>query len=233
MAKETAESKLLKLIEETDAKDKTGAPAGTAPAPAAAQVLDSVSSVSVGSISLPPFLQNIFSMFSAGSRSSQGFGLRQANQLLFLAIIGVAIFLIKDFSVGMKVAEQDVNIPVKPMPFDERQVAVPAPPAVEKYVSTISYRNIFRPFEKKVEEEVKITAPVENQKIKDKVANFKLVGISWLNSPETATVMIEDKSTTVTHFLKTGEALQGVQIQTIYADRVEMNFQGEKLMMNL
>lgn len=234
MAKETAESKLLKLIEEADAKDGTAssAPAPAAPsAPAASQALSSVSSVGVGTIAVPPFIQKILLLFSRGSQPGQGFGMRQVNQLLVVLIIIIGIFFISDFSKGMKKAQQPLEFPVNPMTFE--QVSVPQPGDVTAYIAVVNQRNIFRPFEKKKEEEVKIVAPIENQQIKDRVTNFKLVGISWLNSPETATVMIEDKSTTITYFLKTGEELQGVKIETIYADRVEMTFQGQKLTMNL
>lgn len=234
MAKETAESKLLKLIEETDAKDKASGPAPAVPsaAPEVAKVLSSVSSVGVGGIALPPFLQNLFSFFYRGSQPSQGFGLRQANQLLFLIIIAGGVFFVADFSRGMKEAQRQFAFSVKQVPFDLKESVLPAPKDAAEYVSIVAQRNIFRPFEKKAEE-AKIAVPLENQRIKDKVANLKLVGISWLSSPETATVMIEDKNTTITHFLKTGEDLEGVKIDVIYADRVEMSFQGEKMTMNL
>lgn len=256
MSKETAESKLLKLIEETDAKDKAANPAaaatppagagasttGPAPAPSAAKVFNSVSSVGVSSAGVPAFLKNFFSLFARrGGKAtpSQGFGFKQANQLLFLLIIVIGVILVIDFLKGMKESQRKIAFNVKQMPFDPPKGAysaneqyLPPPIDITEYTTAVSVRNLFRPFEKKAEEK-KLVTPLENQKIKDKVTNFKLVGISWLNSPETATVMIEDKSTTVTHFLKTGEDLQGVKIDTIYADRVEMSFQGEKLTMNL
>ena len=237
MAKETAESKLLKLIEESDAKDKS-APGAASPAAVsgaasdAARVFNSVSSVGISGVTVPSFLQKIFSMFSRRGRPSTPFGLRQVNQLLFLAIVAVTAFLFFDFSRGMKESQKKVAFEVKQMPFDPKSDMPLTPKGVAVYESAVNTRNIFHPFEKKAEEK-KIVEPVENQKIKDKVVNFKLVGISWLNSAQTATVMIEDKATSITHFLKTGEDLQGVKIDTIYADRVEMSFQGEKMTMSL
>ncbi|MCB9772013.1 MAG: hypothetical protein H6754_05635 [Candidatus Omnitrophica bacterium] len=241
MAKDTAESKLLKLIEETDAKDKTGNPAapaaGAAASPDVTKVLNSVSTVGVGSISLPPFLQKILSAFFP--KSGAGFGLRFFNQILLFVILGVGVFFVMDFSKGMKQSQVEVAYDVVQAEDDGKDVVLPTINDVVDYIATVSSRNIFRPFEKKAEE-AKIVAPLENQRIKDKVVNFKLVGISWLSTPETATAMIEDKGTSVTYFLKTGDDfgkmkqdMQGLKIDVIYADRVEFSFQGEKLTMNL
>ncbi len=233
MAKETAESKLLKLIEETDAKEKSGAaPASSVPTAQVSQVLNSVTSVGVATIALPAFAQRILAFFMNNGQSSVGNGLRIVNWVLVILIFAFGFFFIRDFSKGMKDSSQEVYFEVKQMPADSQQVALPTVKDALSYVAQISKRNIFRPFEKKVQE-TKIVAPVENQQIKDKVTNFKLVGISWLNSPETATAMIEDKSTSVTHFLKTGDDLEGVKVNVIYADRVEFSFNGEKLTMNL
>lgn len=234
MAKETAESKLLKLIEEADAKDKpaSGSGASAGPAAQATEVLTSVSSVGVQSIAIPPFIQKILALFSKGSSPAAGFGLRVVNMFLLFVIIGFGFFFVQDFSRGMKESQAQVVFEIKQAADDGKPVALPTVNDVGGYIAQISKRNIFKPFEKKVEE-TKIVAPVENQQIKDKVTNFKLVGISWLSTPETATAMIEDKSTSVTHFLKTGDDLEGVKLDVIYADRVEFSFNGEKLTMNL
>ncbi len=234
MGKETAESKLLKLIEEADAKDKpAGAASASAGAPAqVSNVLSSVSSVGVQSIPIPPFVQKIFALFSKDSQTSAGFGLRVINGFLVFVIFVFGLFFAQDFSRGMKESQAQVVFEVKQAADDGKQIALPTISDAESYIEKISKRNIFKPFEKKVEE-IKIVAPVENQQIKDKVTNFKLVGISWLSTPETATAMIEDTSTSVTHFLKTGEDLEGVKLDVIYADRVEFSYNGEKLTLNL
>jgi len=242
MAKDTAESKLLKLIEETDAKDKSaggssvGAGASAAStavaAPDATKLFNSVSSVGVGAISLPPFLQKIISIIIPGSQRTKGFGLHTANQLLLVLVLIVSVLFVLDFSRGMKESQVQVAFDVKQAPLDPADEVLPSVMDVVDYVTAVSQRNIFRPFEKKAEE-AHVAAPAENQKIKDKVTNLKLVGISWLNTPETATAMIEDKSTSVTHFVKTGEDLQGIKVDVIYADRVEVSFQGEKMTINL
>jgi type II secretory pathway component PulC len=104
-----------------------------------------------------------------------------------------------------------------------------------EYASVVSERNIFHPFEKKVIEEKAAAEEVvvPNQKIKSKMVDFKIVGISWLDTPQSATVMIEDTKTQITHFLRAGENLQGVQVKTIYADRVILSYEGETLAVNL
>ncbi len=239
MAKETAESKLLKLIEEADAKEGGGAPAPAAAPSAsksvasdASKILNSVSTVNVSGVNVPPFILKILSLFPQKSQKSEPFGLRQVNQLLFFAIVVIGVYLGIDFTRSMKESQKEVVYDVTQKDFDVDADKPAAPKDVEEYERVVSARNIFRPFEKK-EEDKKIVTTIENQKIKDKVTNFKLVGISWLSSAETATVMIEDKATAITHFLKMGEDIQGVKIDIIYADRVEMSFQGEKMTMNL
>ncbi len=244
MAKDTAESKLLKLIEETDAKDKASSPDAAASSGAvvsaeASQVLNSVSTVGVGSITIPPFLQKILAMFSRSAQPSAGSGLRLVNRGLVVLILALGFFFMKDFSRGVKESQSVVLAQVKQKSFDLEGEVLPPVEDVGNYVAVVSARNIFRPFEKKAEE-AKALAPLENQQIKDKLDNFKLVGISWFNTPDTATAMIEDKGRAVTFFVKTGddlskssESLQGVSLDVIYADRVEFSYQGQKLMINL
>lgn len=244
MAKDTAESKLLKLIEETDAKDKASSPqtaasSDAAVSAAASQVLNSVSAVGVGSIAIPPFLKKILAVFSRSVQPSAGSGLRLVNQILVVLILALGMFFMKDFSRGVKESQSVVSVEVKQKSFDLEGEVLPSVADVANYVAVVSERNIFRPFEKKVEE-AKALAPLENQQIKDKLENFKLVGISWFNTPDTATAMIEDKGRAVTFFVKTGddlskssESLTGVSLDVIYADRVEFSYQGQKLMINL
>lgn len=287
MAKETAEQRLLKLIEAADAKATVAAPppaaapvAAPAPAPAARQVLSSVSSVGVSS---PPALEGLLGMFRrpGSSETPEDIGLKMANRLLVVVVIGIGVFFIADFTKGMKASKKEVNFAIpkskpskkqaavrKQKPpedgsivrsiFDtekdfqvDRSQAVPEtdaldesghnaelsdamiPRDVAEYVAAVSRRNIFHPLEKKAEEELKVAAPSENQKIRERITNFKLVGVSWLDSAESATVMVEDQKTSVTHFLKTGDYLEGVKVETIYADRVVFSYQGETVTINL
>ncbi len=239
MAKDTAESKLLKLIEETDAKDNAANPAAASASPDVSKVLNSVSSVGVSGGALTPFFQKIIALFSGGSSPSAASGLRFLNVVLVILIFMIGSFFVQDFSRGMQQSHEKVVYEVNQAVSDSQEMVLPTVRDVADYIAAISERNIFRPFEKKVEE-AKVIVPLENQQIKDKLANFKLVGISWLNSPETATAMVEDKSRSITLFLKTGddlskssENLRGVTLDVIYADRVEFSFQGEKITLNL
>lgn len=238
MGKPTAESKLLKLIEETDAKDNAGAPAASSVAePSVSKVLSSVSGVGVSAVALPPFVARIFAfLLPAGEPSA---GLRFVNMVLLVAIFVVGYFFVMDFSKGMRRSSEEIVYEVKQVLADGQPMSLPTIKDVADYIAAVGERNIFRPFEKKVEE-AKVVVPLENQMIKDKLANFKLVGISWLNSPETATAMIEDKSRSITLFIKAGEdlsksseTLKGVSLDVIYADRAEFSFQGEKMTLNL
>ena len=118
MAKVTAESKLLKLIEETDAKDAGSNPgvaanSGTAVAPEVGKVLNSVSTVGVGSISIPPFLQKIFVAFSSQDKPAAGSGLRLLNRILIVVILLLGIFFMKDFSKGIQESKSVVSAELK------------------------------------------------------------------------------------------------------------------------
>ncbi len=236
MAKDTAEAKLLKLIEETDAKDKAVNPAAAGSAASAGvstdatKVLSSVNSVGVGAISLPPFLRKVLGLFSGGSQPRSS--LRLVNYTLLVFIVAAGFFFVRNFLKGMEESQEEIVFEVKQKPFESTENGLAPPKDAGEYVRAISARNIFRPFEKKAEE-TKVSAPSENQQIKNKLTNFKLVGISWLSTPETATAMIEDKSRGETLFKKKGDDLDGVRVEVIYADRVEFSFQGEKLTINL
>ena len=164
MAKDTAESKLLKLIEEADAKDKASSPqvatgSGAAVSVQAGQVFNSVSAVGVGAIAIPPFLQKILAIFSRSAQPSAGSGLRLVNWVLVVLILVLGLFFVKDFSRGVKESQSVVSAQIKQKSFNLESEVLPSVEDVGDYVAIVSERNIFRPFEKKVEE-AKALAPL-------------------------------------------------------------------------
>jgi hypothetical protein len=65
------------------------------------------------------------------------------------------------------------------------------------------------------------------------MSRYKLVGIAWLDLPETACIMIEDTRKNETLFLKQGEQLEGVTVKTIYTDRAVFSHENEETTIKL
>lgn len=92
------------------------------------------------------------------------------------------------------------------------------------YADAILRRNFFLPFKEK-KEVVKKTMTVSN--IEEKVKKIRLVGISWISDTEKF-VMIEDKETNVTYFLKEGDKILDMKIKKIFEDKVILEEGGEE-----
>ncbi len=230
MAKETAEQKLLKVIEVSGGGDTPApAPAGeiapSAQSQEAQKTLESVKSVGV---SLPPFMQGIVTFIQGG----HGFGLREINKILPVCIALVTVFFVMDFRKGMEGSKKEIRFAVPKTTAMLSDGILPAFRNVSEYVTVINRRNIFHPLEKKLVEK-KANTSSDKQHLVEKITDLKLVGISWLDSAESATAMIEDDKTSITHFLKVGDSVKGVRIHTIYADSVILSYGQETITMSL
>ena len=71
----------------------------------------------------------------------------------------------------------------------------------------------------------------ENRRVAQETKNLRLVGISWLDTVETASVMIEDTEKEVTYFLKEGEKIgnSDIVIKTIYAESTKLGYEDEEI----
>ena len=274
MAKETAEQKLLRLIEATDAKDPAGGkgkgqphPASPAmqelqlsptpgaavkqPAPAsspaaspvpgpvvsaspaeAQRVLNSVKSVGVSavSISIPPIFDSLIeALKGAGSlaKSPSSFNLKDINRIMAVLVVIFAVLFSMNILSGLRVSKQDLRFDVDQQSAAKGKIVLPSVKDITEYLQTVANRNIFQPYEKKVVEtkleEQQMLAP----KVAERISDWKLVGVSWIDTPDSATAMIEDAKTSMTYFVKTGEVFKGVRVESIYADRVVVSFDGE------
>lgn len=270
--KETAEQKLLRLIEATDAKDgskgkgQTSSPAmqelqlaatpsassrpssapAVAPTPVAAsaapvrasaadeaqRVLSSVKSVGVSpiSISVPPILDSLMAILKgAGSlaKSPSSFGLKDVNKVLAILILIFAVVFSMSLFNNLRVSKQELQFDVEELAAPKGGIVLPTFKDIAEYLQTVSHRNIFQPYEKKIVEEKTDEETPLTPKVAEKISTWKLVGVSWIDTPESTTAMIEDGQTSMTYFVKTGDVFKGVKVESIYADRVVVSFDGE------
>ena len=199
MAKESAEEKLLKMMQKSAAS---------------AAVKPSASS----KVSAAPVKKQFKLTFTVG----------MLNALLFLGIFACIIVLVMEMRWGFAMLTQAVEFPLE----SKNDVAVsdnalPAVPATDYYLQQINTRNIFKPFVPKVAEKAAVQGLVQL------MSKYKLVGIAWLDLPETASIMIEDTQKNETYFLKQGEQLEGVTVKTIYTDRAVFSHENEETTIKL
>ena len=196
--KETAEQKLLKMIEASSA---------TAVATGKTQ-LRIVSK------------QNLLSI------------IRQVNQILMGGIVIAGIFLVNEMRVGVILSGKRNNY--NPAVINSKtlgkkmEALIPSVQGLPFYMASVNRRNIFQPHEKEQSANVVEVSP-KNQRIRGKITNYRLVGIAWFDSVESASVMIEDTEKKVTFFLMKGEKLGDVFIKTIYADSAILGYENEEI----
>jgi len=237
MSKETAEQKLLNIIEETEAKESSekpeGASAGDGDGDVAVQVAASVKGAGLN-VNFSPIIDQVMSLIKGGSsgEKSAPFGLKDINRILAVGIVVITVLLILDFVNGMKFSKREVNITAKENIVDQKETILPIIKEVEEYVKVFARRNIFQPYEPS-EEVVSKNVPAEKRLIQERVKNLKLVGVSWLDTTESASALIENTENGMTYFLKVGEKVNSVELKKIYAESVVLTFSGEDLELNL
>ena len=195
--KETAEQKLLKLIEASSGM-------GIATAKAQQQVVKK---------------QNVLSV------------VKFVNQILLAGVIVAAAILCKEILSGLKLVNEKVTFTIssgktkQPLSMDS---IVPTIQNLTFYLSNIDRRNLFKPVEKQ-ESRQTVEVSKENQRIAQRTSNLKLVGVSWLDQVDTASVMIEDTDKKITYFLRQGEKVGDVTVKTIYADSAVLGYDNEEI----
>ncbi len=192
MAKESAEEKLLKMMQKSS-------PSAAAKPPA-----------------------------SPKKKFQFTFSVGLLNTLLFFGIIACIIALALEMHNGFSLLGQPVEFTLGSKTGPSlSDVALPSLQSADYYLKQINERNIFKPYVAKTA--VKAAA----QGLVQQMAKYKLVGISWLDLPETASIMIEDIQKKTTFFLKQGEQLEGVTVKTIYTDRAVFSHENEEITIKL
>jgi len=194
MAKESAEEKLLKMMQKS------------APSVAAKPVVSA------------PVKKQFKLTFSIGA----------LNILLFLGIAVCLVALCYELNSGSLLLKKPVEFPLESKTgVSLSDVALPSAQSASYYLQKINERNIFKPYVAKVTKKAAVQGLVQL------MSKYKLVGIAWLDVPETASIMIEDTRKNVTLFLKQGEQLEGVTVKTIYTDRAVFSHENEETTIKL
>ena len=157
--------------------------------------------------------------------------IKTINKILFIGVIVAGLFLANEIVAGIRLLGQNPQ-------FDAGQKNVanvageenPVPQAqrLSYYLSAVKQRNIFQPFETSATQSV-VEVSSKNARIAKKTSGLRLVGVSWLDSIESASVMVEDVDNKVTYFLQKGEKIGDVTVKTIYADSVELGYENEEI----
>ncbi|MBF0491003.1 MAG: hypothetical protein HQL15_10435 [Candidatus Omnitrophica bacterium] len=150
------------------------------------------------------------------------------NKILLVGIIVCAVILILQLRSGMSLINQEVDFSDQ-VKTSVRQKATPLPQSktVKFYIDSFGKRNIFKPYD------ISLGTVQGQPNLVKRLAKYKLVGVSWLDLPESASIMIEDTQTKATYFLKTSEQLEGVTVKTIYTDRVVFSYENEETTIKL
>ena len=233
MSKETAEQKLLKLIETSSSQPAT---AGTTPQQDVAKQMAQAVQGGNFHFELPAALRFLSSGSAGSGVGNPPFGLREFNRMLLYSLIAVLVFLGMDLLTGMKSLERKIVFSVDPNVSKKLFSVIPPVKDLASYLSPIETRNIFQPLEKKTAAEEKQDVPPPSEQAKKIVTlaeKLKLVGVSWLDRPETASVMIEDTESGITYFVRQGEKVKDLTVKNIYTDRVVLTFEGEEITIKL
>jgi hypothetical protein len=156
------------------------------------------------------------------------FSIATLNALLFLGIFICILALGVEMRSGFSLLHQAVMFPSESKNDSSlSDIALPSAQSADYYLQKINERNIFKPYVPKV------AAKTEAQGLVHMMSRYKLVGIAWLDLPETASIMIEDTQKNETFFLKQGEQLEGVTVKAIYTDRAVFSHENEETTIKL
>lgn len=155
---------------------------------------------------------------------------RLANQLLLVVILVLGAYfvfeIIKGTALLTKKIEFNTDGTVKGLPGATDPIG-DGQQRLSYYLASVKKRNVFQPYEGTAQ-----VAEVVSSKLTQKTGHLKLVGISWMNSVDTASAMIEDSNKKVTLFLNRGDKIDDIIVKTIYADSVKLGYDNEEIILN-
>ncbi len=156
--------------------------------------------------------------------------LKTGNKVLFGLVLLTAWFCAREIFSGIKFMNQKVSFNVAETDRDGEvgTKEIPVARDLPYYLAGVKRRDFFRPYEEAGKS--RVVASKKNRRIAEKTASLRLVGVSWLDSVETASVMIEDTEKKQTYFLQKGDKIGDIFVKTIYADSVKLGYKNEEIL---
>lgn len=154
-----------------------------------------------------------------------------ANKILIVCVLAAVFFLGNEIKTGVQVLGEKIQISgVKTSGSNSFDGAglVPVIQRISYYLSNVNKRNIFSPY-KDVQTASVVEVSENNRAIVGRTKNLRLVGISWFDTVESASVMVEDIKKKETLFLRKGEKIGDITVKTIYANSVELGYKDEEI----
>ena len=181
-------------------------------------------------VSLPFF--KLFKLLSFGKgiglsiqrikKRKAGISIGFVNKVLIVVCSVVICFSILDFIFNRKDIGgfYDVISSIRYKEQKERDIVKLRP--FLHYLALVQRRNIFSP--------VRLIDNIDESKekrkaLQDLLKDLVLVGISWGKEPQ---AMIENKKVNQTYFLKAGEVINNLKIESILKNKVILTYEGEK-----
>lgn len=151
------------------------------------------------------------------------------NKILLVVIVICVLALIYQLRLGQVLINKDISFSDQTKTFQKQdEVDLTQTKDVKYYIDSFGNRNIFKPYNISLGK-----AALGQPDLSKRLSKYKLVGVAWLDLPESTSIMIEDSTTKTTYFLKTGEKLEGVTIKIIYTDRVIFSYENEETTIKL
>lgn len=158
--------------------------------------------------------------------------IKLVNFLFLLGIVACVVLLFNEFNSGKALVASTSNLQNEAS-FRKVRNANTAMPNIQRlsyYLANLSERNLFQPVEKEEEIAMDNSKP-SSSNISRKTSTYRLVGVAWFETVESASAMIEDTNKQVTYFLQRGDKIGDVIVKTIYADSVELGYQNEEIIL--
>jgi hypothetical protein len=168
---------------------------------------------------LPAFKNNLFKFFKGGQKQ---LNIRGINAMLFFCIIILAAYFVNNIFASLeKINHLDFSLPHSAKPSEKSQDSLRTKELVY-YIDKIKQRDIFRMGPKPGPDAV---AEVISSKAAEATKNLKLVGISWSDNPD---AIIEDNKGLRTFFVKKGQMIGEIKVESISKDKVMLRY-GEEV----
>lgn len=220
------EKRLLKLIE--DPAGENAAPGGVKAAPKPPPWLYLKAALSPEKLAaLLPLMQEKGRAFLNSFKDTSS--LKSVNRILTIAAVFLGVVLF--FNTLMEVQTLDTEAILKRLgtPAKVPDIGISeSMNANADFLEGSKFRNIFMPFQKRIE--IVKTKSETSEKLVEMIKNLKLTGISYNpEDPSKAFCMIEDLEKNITTFLRKGDRVGALSVKAIEPESIKLEYQGEEI----